>query len=323
MAQVFDAIQFILFVWFLGCASLVIAPLLMTIIGIRVDPILQRVSLSALASFLMCLICIPVIRDTSEGLRALAQLVTLLAAAGALFWALEFFEQPSNQTSESQAMPKDLSTAVIPTSQTRTAMENASAVRNPIQAIADTFATNAQIKALENSVRLAVATGRAAEAESQGLAALIERDDRLIEIRARSITQNELQDNKIEEVRERLKDDLHKRTLAEERRYKERLEAQRETTRAHHGLEAEEVFKGSKFALGERRMRARLADVDVGTATAKTAIRKVSQESIVPRKQSGTKLQRAISNLKRQIVEDEAEGKNTEQSRAILKQLET
>jgi hypothetical protein len=167
---------------------------------------------------------------------------------------------------------------VSPAETIRTAMDHAPAIRNPLSAFANTIGTNAQISALENAERLADATARTAEAEAKGIDAIIRREDSLIEMRVRQQINPELEQNKIEAQRERLREDAHRRTLSTERRSKEHWEARRDTIHARNGEEAARKFKKRKFELGEKRAKARMADVDVDTATANAASRKLGAE---------------------------------------------
>src|ERR1700722_14767725 len=154
-----------------------------------------------------------------------------------------------------------------PPAEIKTALDRAPAVRNPLSAFANTVGTNAQITALQNAARRAEATASTAAAEANGFDAIMRREDRLIELRVRQQIATELEQNKIEEQRDRLLDDKHHRTIAAERRSKDRWDAKRDTTNARHGVEAAKRFKDFKFELGEKRAKARMADVDVDTAT--------------------------------------------------------
>lgn len=160
----------------------------------------------------------------------------------------------------------------------QSAMDHAPAIRNPLSAFANSIGTNAQISALENAARLADATARTAEAEAKGFEAVMRREDSLIEMRVRQQINPELEQNKIETQRERLREDAHRRTISTERRSKEHWDARRDTIHARNGEEAARKFKKRKFELGDRRARARMADVDVDTATANAASRKLGAD---------------------------------------------
>jgi hypothetical protein len=212
---------------------------------------------------------------------------------------------------------------VPPPPEIRSAMDLAPAIRNPISAFANTVGTNAQISALENAGRLADATARAAEAEAKGFDAIMRREDRLIEMRVRQQIAPELQQNKIEEQRNRLLDDEHHRTIAAERRSKERWDAKRDTTNARHGVEAAKKFKEFKFELGERRARARMADVDVDTATANAASRKLGANPESPDAAATLiDLQDLADGIRQQILSGAAEGQDTSWLREQLARIE-
>jgi hypothetical protein len=160
----------------------------------------------------------------------------------------------------------------------RTAMDHAPAIRNPLSALANSIGTNAQISALENAKRLADATASTAEAETKGFEAVMRREDSLIEMRVRQQINPELEQNKIETQRERLREDAHRRTVSTERRSKEHWDARRDTIHARNGEEAARKFKKRKFEMYEKRSQARMADVDVDTATANAASRKLGAD---------------------------------------------
>jgi len=204
----------------------------------------------------------------------------------------------------------------------RTAMDHAPAIRNPVAAFANTVGTNAQITALENAGRLADATARTAEAEAKGFDAILRREDRLIELRVRQQIATELEQNKIEEQRNKLIDDAHRRTISAERRTKDRWDAKRDTANARHGLEAANRFKETKFKLGEKRAQARMADVDVDTATAQAASRKLGGADEKDAAAVLIDLRDLAETIRQQILSTAAEGHDTTLLREHLARIE-
>jgi hypothetical protein len=203
-----------------------------------------------------------------------------------------------------------------------TAMDYAPTIRNPLAAFANTVGTNAQITALENAGRLADATARTAEAEAKGFDAILRREDRLIELRVRQQIATELEQNKIEEQRSKLIDDAHRRTIAAERRTKDRWDAKRDTANARHGLEAANRFKEAKFKLGEKRAQARMADVDVDTATAQAASRKLGGADEKDAAAVLIDLRELAETIRQQVLMAAAEGQDATLLREHLARIE-
>ena len=222
---------------------------------------------------------------------------------------------PKPQIEPSKALTTVSSAPAIvvpPADAVSTAMDNAPAIRNPLSAFANSIGTNAQISALENAARLADATARTAEAEARGFDAVMRREDSLIEMRVRQQINPELEQNKIETQRERLREDSHRRTVSTERRSKEHWDARRDTVHARNGEEAARKFKKRKFEMYERRSQARMADVDVDTATAHAASRKLGADP------DGTAaadtlidLQMVADTIRQRLLLASAEGEDT------------
>jgi hypothetical protein len=200
---------------------------------------------------------------------------------------------------------------VPPPPEITSAMDHTPAIRNPISAFANTVGTNAQITALENAGRLADATARTAEAEAKGFDAIMRREDRLIEMRVRQQITPELEQNKVEEQRERLREDEHRRKIATERRSKDHWDAKRDTANARHGVEAAKRFKETKFKLGEKRAQARMADVDVDTATANAASRKLGPDPDANAASTLIDLQVLADTIRQRLLLASAEGQDT------------
>lgn len=223
-------------------------------------------------------------------------------------------------------MKKSLSTDLVPITSTqsaRTALDAAPRIRNPFDAWADTWGTNAQIAALNNANRLAQVTAYAADAEVKALDALMRRDGRLVEVKARQLLEFEILHHALEGERDKLREAEHQRNLAEERRWKERLEAQRETVLARHSIEAAEKFKETKFELGERRARARMADVDVDTTTSRAAMRELNKDISKRTAPDNPKaIITLLNTLRQHVVEGEADGVDTTHKRELVRMLE-
>ena len=112
----------------------------------------------------------------------------------------------------------------------------------------------------------------------------------------------------------------HRRTVAELRRDRERLEAELEVLRAHHRLAAEEEFKPLKFGLGHARYRARVAEAEVGEAVAREGMKPEILEPEVTSARSkapsmAEQLARRIDDLEVQIEQREAAGQPTDELR--------
>ena len=133
--------------------------------------------------------------------------------------------------------------------------------------------------------------------------------------------------------REQFEEETHKRTLAKKRREKElfeaerdRLTAQRETLKTQHGLEADEEFKGLKFAAGAARFDQKIAERRVGEAIARASMEPESKTAVEPSKPVSIAVVIAdyIQTLEKEIDEAEAAGNATTQMRndiATLKAL--
>jgi|SRR5579862_5175357 len=203
-----------------------------------------------------------------------------------------------------------------------TALERASTIRNPFSAMVNSIATESQIEALKNAEKLAEATGKAADAESKGIEALMRRADRLSEMHIRRELEQGVRGDRIEEILERLTASAHSRAIAGERRNKERLQTQRETLEAKHSLEATKKFKAMKFDLGLARARARQQDAEVDSKTAEAAVVKIASElSELAKKKSpniGVWLDERIAQVGAAIEQAEADGEDTGQLRAEL-----
>jgi hypothetical protein len=226
-------------------------------------------------------------------------------------------EPPSNT-----ARPGTNLEPTLPSIAVRTAMDDAFDVRNPVSAWSNRIVTNAQIRALGDAARLAEAAGRTAETQTTSIDAMIRRDEKLTELRARQQFETTLFDEKTADQQENLTDAAHRRHLATERRKKEEHQAIRETLAAKHGVEAERKFKKIKFDLGEERARARMADVGVDRATADAAINELGGTSTRDRDQPLASLEEHIRSLRRRIEAAEAAGKDTVSLRDALRALE-
>ena len=111
----------------------------------------------------------------------------------------------------------------------------------------------------------------------------------------------------------------HEREMAQLQRKKEQLEARREVVEAEHGLEAEHALKPARFALGQRRLESKIAEVEVGVAVAKTA----AGQDPVPRPTVNQSpevivLTQLIEAKLREITQAEADAKDTTQLRIQL-----
>ena len=91
--------------------------------------------------------------------------------------------------------------------------------------------TDAQITALGNAERLAMAAARAAEAEAKGITAAIRRADGLTELYMRQILEEAFRNDQVAVAQQKL-------VLAQLRREKERYGVEREVLEAKHSVEA-------------------------------------------------------------------------------------
>jgi hypothetical protein len=201
-------------------------------------------------------------------------------------------------------------------------MDDAFEVRNPVAAWGNRIATNAQIQALGDAGRLAEAAERTAETQTKTIDAMIRRDEKLTELRARQQFETTLFHEKTVDQLESMTEAAHRRHLASERRKKEEHQSARDTLAAKHGVEAERKFKKFKFELGEERVRARMADVGVDRATADAAINELGGTSPRDREKTLASLEELIKSLRRCIEAAEAAGKDTVALREALHALE-
>jgi hypothetical protein len=146
----------------------------------------------------------------------------------------------------------------------RTGIENARSIRNPVSAWINTISTKSRLTALANAEQLAKATAKAADAEAGGIEALMRRADRISELDVRQLFETDTRASQMAEQQ-------HKLQLARTRRQAEALEAERKLLDAKHGVQATKKFKPMKFALGQARLDARIADSQVEVAVARAA----------------------------------------------------
>lgn len=211
-----------------------------------------------------------------------------------------------------------------------TALERAIAVRTPMGAVVNGITTRAQVTALAHAQWLAEAAARTAIAEAKGIDAFMQRADRLSEMHIRRELEHEVRADRIEELGGQLKENEHKRTLATERRNKERLQAQREALEAKHSLEATRLFKKEKFELGRARMRGRQNDAEVDSKTAEAAVVKIAGELSKLNQSHGpgiaSWINERIKLVEASIEDGEADGQVTAAMRAeltVLQKLKT
>jgi len=211
-----------------------------------------------------------------------------------------------------------------------TAMERAIAVRTPIGAVVNGIATRAQVTALAHAQWLAEAAARTAAAEAKGIDALIQRADRLSEMHIRRELEHKVRADRIEELDAQLIENEHKRTLAAERRNKERLQAAREALEARHSLEATKLFKKEKFELGRARLQGRQNDAEVDSKTAEAVVVKIASELNKLGQSSNPDIaswiKERIALVEASIEDGEADGQITAAMRAeltVLQKLKT
>jgi hypothetical protein len=142
----------------------------------------------------------------------------------------------------------------------------------------------------------------------------------------------ELFDSEIARQRATVEEERHQHLLAEARRDKEileaekwKLEAEAKKLDAKHSLEAIKKFKPLRFKLGRARTEARQKDAEADKAAAEAAAFELGQKT---RKAAGTDdgavanwLNERIGALRDQITTSEADGGDTTKLRADLEAL--
>jgi len=139
-----------------------------------------------------------------------------------------------------------------------------------------------------------------------------------------------------EAQQDELNQQQHQRELAKKRRDRELLEAELETLKAKHHLEAEMEFKDRKFELGAARFsekaakhRVEEARFRVGEADARAAMKEeILEPEAQQRERSASQsamdvLAGLVDEVDRQIQEAEAAGKPTEKLREKLAMLQS
>jgi len=211
-------------------------------------------------------------------------------------------------------------------------VRKAAGVTGPVSAFTFGIAARANMRAMQNAMAHAKVFGQLMEVTADTLGKIEHAQNAALVQGARQHLAGELFDGEIERQRAKVEEERHQRLLAEARRDREILEAEKskleaETRKldAKHSLEAIKKFKPLKFKLGRARTEARQKDAEADKAAAEAAASELGQKT---RKATGSDesavaawLNERISALQDQIKNGEADGTDTTKLRADLDAL--
>ena len=201
-------------------------------------------------------------------------------------------------------------------------IRNALEVRTPREALTFRIQNRSTIAAINSQRRYARALASCINEHTKVIDAMDHLYTAMSEFQARQ-SLNFRAPEKVKTVEE-LEEVEHQSALAKKRREKELYEADRETLRIKHGLQAEEQFRDYKFEVGAARFGEKVAKFRAGEAVAREASR--DGEILEPENKIASKpvsmaqtLAQRADELQKEIDEGEAEGSSTVELRSELK----